>query len=270
MNIFNCVGKQKLIIGLIHLRPLPGTPLFEEGNVEQSIKKALTDVKALYQGGATGCLVQTVDRIYPADDDADYARVAAVAIITSEVRKAVNPEFIVGVQIMWNCITPSLGVAKACGADFIRATALTGVTSSPYGMVNANPLKVAMYRKLINAQNIAILAEIEGYHFKGTNGDITLGERARAALNVGADAIEVMHSNEEVNNSLVHSIKVNSPSTPVILGGGTNLHNVKTRLKEADGALVGSCFEGEQWGGFIQESIVEKYMTLVRALEYEQ
>lgn len=269
MSIFSNLGKKKLILGLIHLKPLPGTPLYKEGNFEEALEKALKDALALSNGGADGCLIQTVDKIYPADDDADYARVSAMAVITHEVRKATSPAFIIGAQIMWNCITPSLAVAKVCGASFTRATALTGTTNSPFGVVNANPLKVANYRKLIGAQDIAIIAEIAGYHFHGFGEDTPIAQKARMAMNVGADAIEVMHSDEETNNRLVHDIKTASPSTPIILGGGTDLSNVRRRLKEANGALVGSCFENKNWGGNIDESIVREYMGIVRSMEKE-
>ena len=267
MNIFTNLGKKKLIFGLVHLKPLPGTPLYEEGNFEASLEKALKDSAALFKGGADGCLIQTVDYIYPADDDADYARVSAVAIITHEVRKATAPSFHIGVQIMWNCITPSLGIAKVCGADFTRATALTGTTTSPYGLINGNPLKVANYRKSIGAQNVAIIAEIEGYHNHTIGKELPIAKKAEMAMYAGADAVEVMSDDEETNNKLVHDIKVDAPNTPVILGGKTDLENLGRRLKEANGALVGSCFEDKNWGGNIDEKIVREYMGKVRALE---
>ena len=33
MNIFKNVNKKKLVIGLIHLKPMPGTPLYKEGGL---------------------------------------------------------------------------------------------------------------------------------------------------------------------------------------------------------------------------------------------
>ena len=38
-------------------------------------------------------------------------------------------------------------------------------------------------------------------------------------------------------------------------------------MKEADGALVGSCFEGGEWGTRIDRDIVKQYVDLVRAVE---
>lgn len=267
MTIFKNVNKKKLVIGLIHLKPLPGTPLFEEGLFEVSLEKAIKDATALYKGGADGCLVQTVDRIYPSSDDADYARVSAMAIITYAVKQATGPDFHVGAQIMWNCITPSLGVAKAAGACFTRATALVGTTNSAFGVIDANPLKVQNYRKLIGAQDVGIIAEIQGYHFNWIGDEYAIERRAQMAMMAGADAVEVLDADEDKNNEMVTRIKATNPNIPVILGGKTDLENVHRRLKHADGALVGSCFEAGNWGGLIDKSIVKEYVDIVRSLE---
>lgn len=267
MTIFKNLKNKKLVLGLIHLKPLPGTPLYQEGLFEASLEKAIKDATALNEGGADGCLVQTVDRIYPSTDDADYARVASMAIITHAVKQATGPDFHVGAQIMWNCITPSLGVAKAAGANFTRATALIGTTTSAFGMINGNPLKVQNYRKLIGAQEIGIIAEIQGYHFSWLGEGNSIEQRAHMAMMAGADAVEVMDADEDKNNKMVSNIKSASPNIPVILGGKTNLENVASRLKYADGALVGSCFEAGNWGGEIDKAIVSEYVSIVRSLE---
>jgi membrane complex biogenesis BtpA family protein len=267
MSIFAELGKKKMVIGLIHLKPLPGTPLFKEGNLEASLEKAIHDAQALSEGGADGCLVQTVDKIYPSGDDADYARVAAMAVITREVRKATPPSFLVGAQIMWNCNSPTLAVAKVAGASFIRSAGLIGTTVSPFGLIDANPLKVQEYRKYIEAQNISIIAEIEGYHYHWLGGeDISIVDKARMAMMAGADAVEVLARDEELNNKMVHDIKKAMPKVPVILGGGTCLENVSRRLKEADGVFVGSCFENKNWGGNVDKDIVKEYMQIVRKM----
>ena len=107
---FNTLGQKKVIIGLIHLLPLPGTPFYEVGNEQKALDKAVADATALYEGGADGCLVQTVDRIYPVGEDVDFARLAAMATIVRSVADATGPEFQIGVQILWNALRASLAV----------------------------------------------------------------------------------------------------------------------------------------------------------------
>ena len=267
MSMFKSLDGKKLAIGLVHLKPLPGTPLYQEGDLELSIEKALKDTEALIKGGADGCLVQSVDKIYPSTDDTDYARVAGIALVTNEVRKLAGPDFKIGIQLMWNCITPSLAVAKVCKADFTRCTAMLGTTSSNFGTIEANPMKVQSYRRYIGAQDVDMIAEISGYHFHA--GEYDKGHiqtLAQSAMTVGADAVEIMSRDEELNNRMVEDIKALPGNIPVVLGGGTNLENVKRRMKYADAALVGACFEGTNWGGNIDPEIVKEYVGLLRSI----
>ena len=127
---FDNLNGKKLVIGLVHLLPMLGTPLYEDGNMDKMTEKAIADCKTLKENGADGGLIQTVDVFYPSTDDTDYARVAGLAAVTARVRAELGPDFIIGSQIMWNCITPSLAVCKAAGADFTRCTALAGNTDS--------------------------------------------------------------------------------------------------------------------------------------------
>lgn len=267
-TIFDNLNGKKLVIGLVHLLPMPGTPLYQEGNLEKMTEKAIADCKALQNAGADGGLIQSVDVYYPATDDTDYARVATIAMIAGRVRAEVGPDFKIGVQLMWNCITPSLAACKAAGADFTRCTALAASADSPYGRTEANPLKVAEYRNKICAGNIGMISEISGYHFKGEYSKSTIQQLAAASMRLGANAIEIMNKDFEMNERLVRDVK-EAGNFPVILGGGTSVENCKERLRSADGALVGTAFEGGKWGGPIIEAIVADYVKHVRELEKE-
>lgn len=267
-TIFDNLNGKKLVIGMVHLLPMPGTPLYQEGNIEKMTEKAIKDCKALQNAGADGGLIQSVDVYYPSTDDTDYARVATIAAIAGRVRAEVGTDFKLGVQLLWNCITPSLAVCKAAGADFTRCTALAASTDSPYGRTEANPLKVAEYRTKIAAQNIGMISEVFGYHFTGEYSKSKVQTMASNAMRLGADAIEVMNPDFDVNERLIRDIK-EAGDFPVILGGGTTVENCRERLRYADGALVGSAFEGGNWGGPVIASIVEAYVKNVRELERE-
>lgn len=66
---------------------------------------------------------------------------------------------------------------------------------------------------------------------------------------------------------MVADLKAARPDVKVILGGGTNVENVKRRLALADGAIVGACFENGSWGGPVCEDTVRAYIEQVRQLE---
>lgn len=270
--MFENLNGKKVIIGLVHLCPMPGTPQYKDGNLDKMSKKAIQDCLTLKESGADGGLIQTVDNVYPVGDDTDYVRVATLSAIAARVRDAVGPDFKLGVQLMWNCITPSLAVAKATGADFTRCTALVGSTPSPFGgVLNSDPLKIMEYRMKIEAENVDMLAEISGYHFQGEYSPESVQSLAGSAMRVGANAVEVCSRDFAMNERLVKDVKAikGASPIPVILGGSTTVEDCKARLRYADGALVGSAFEGGKWGGPIIGDIVAAYMKNIRELEEE-
>lgn len=266
MGLFEIKNK-KYVLGLVHLPPLPGSPLFNEGNFEKGLEKALQDSTSLINGGADGCLLQTSERIYPSNDDTDYARVGSLSIIAHEVRKQNGNQFKIGVQILWNCITPTLAVAKCCKADFTRNIAMFGTSTSPYGLINSNPEKVQNYRNKLGLRDLTMIAEIDGYHYKWYGPDISIREKAEMAIKVGADAVEIVFGDEEINQRMIQEIKSKDSNIKVVLGGKTDIDNVCRKLKDADAVFVGKYFEKDGWGGFVDEERVKKYVDLVRTLE---
>lgn len=267
MRTFDTLGKKKVVIGMIHLKPMPGTPHYQEGDFEKSLSKAVADARALYDGGADGCLIQTVDKVYPAKDEADYTRVAGMAAIVHAVAQETGPEFQIGVQIMWNALTASAAVAKVAGASFQRCTALVGTSMSPFGLVEANPYEFLKFRRSIGAEHIKLVAEVSGMHFHWYGEDKPVADVARSAVMVGAHAVEIANPDEETSNHLIREIKKANPGLPVILGGYTNHENAARRLAEADGAFVGTCLEKGKWGSEIDVDKVRAYVDIVRNLE---
>ncbi|MGL4650096.1 MAG: BtpA/SgcQ family protein [Caldilineaceae bacterium] len=258
--------RRRLVIALVHLRPMPGTPHYRDGDLQRSIEKAKRDAEALLEGGADGCLLQTVDRIYPAGDEADHARVAGMTAVACAVRALAPPPFKIGVQIMWNGIRPSLAVAKASGADFVRCAVLIGSSQSPLGVINSDPLGVLTYRRVIDAESVGLVAEVNGMHYKSALPEQSTADIARMATNALAEAVEVAHAEEASNEALVAEIKAAHPNLPVMLGGHTRHENAARRLASADGAFVGTCLERGAWGSEIDVDKVRAYVDIVRSM----
>jgi uncharacterized protein len=265
MRIVDKLGRKKVVLGMIHLGVMPGTPFYEEGSYEATFEKALADAHALYEGGADGCLVQTVDRVYVKGDESDPARVAGVANIVRAIDKATGPDFQIGVQMMRNALKASLAVAKVCNGSYLRCGALVGATLTTHGLVEANPYDVMQYRAAIGAGHVKMIAEIDSMHFQWWGGK-PIAEVARSAKSVGADAVSLGSPDEEVTLQMIRDVKRALPDLPVILAGYTNHANAARLLAEADGAFVGTCLERAGWGGSIDIERVREYVAIVDSL----
>ncbi|GAA3647010.1 BtpA/SgcQ family protein [Nonomuraea antimicrobica] len=257
----------KLVLGMVHLQPLPGTPYHREGSLQEIVETAVASARALRDGGADGCLVQTVDRVYSTGEDVDPARLAAFTLVVRAVVAATGPEFLVGVQVMRNAVRASLAVAKVTGAGFVRVGALVGATLTSHGLVQPDPLAVMEYRRKIGAWDVRIIADIASMHFTWLGGGKPVAEVAAAARQVGADAVAVSSPREEVALDLVAQVRTAVPGLPILLAGHTNHDNAARLLgspQGADGAFVGTCLERAGWGSPIDAGRVETYLRAVR------
>lgn len=261
-------GGRKTVLGMIHLEPLPGTPFAADGSLDGILERAVRSATALRDGGADGCLVQTVDRVYSVEDDADPARVAAMTrVVRAVVEATAGDGFQVGVQIMRNAVRASLAVAKVAEASFVRAGTLVGATLTAQGLVQGNPHDVMEYRRRIGAGDVGVISDADSMHFSWLGGDRPTGRVAKDARQAGADAVCVSHPEERQVLDMVASAREWAPGLPVLLAGHTTHENAARLLAAADGAFVGTCLERGGWGGPIDPGRVRSYMEIVRGLE---
>lgn len=254
---------QRRILGMVHLQPLPGTPWYESHSLNSIIACAVKSACALEAGGAHGCLIQTVDRVYRADDTSDSARIAALAVIVHTVVNSVSPDFLVGVQVMKNATMDSIAIAKVCSAHFVRCSGLVGTPLRDGAGESADPYSVMAYRRSIQANDIPILTEVATIHHDGAH---CIKALAKDAERVGAAGLIVGDSNFDVVNQYISEIRQVAPDLRILLSGHTNHQNAAKFLAPVDGAFVGACFEDGGWGGAINEQKVRAYMETVSQL----
>lgn len=265
MRVFDNLGRKKIVLGMVHLGALPGTPFSTPGSYDAVRAKALSDALALEAGGADGCVVQNAgDRVF-AIDEADPVIVAAMADIVRAIDQATGPEFQIGVQILRNDLKASLAIANVCGGSFLRCGALIGTTVTASGIMQGNPYDFQAYRARILGERIKLIAEIHSMHFTWMGGR-PIADIARNARGAGADAVGVCDPDEALTLRLIDEIKTNAPGIPVIIGGYTDHGNVARLLADADGAIVGSAFEGGGRGGAVNADAVREYVDIVARL----
>lgn len=136
-------GTEKAIIGLLHLKALPGDP-FYEGDMKAVIKQAETDLEALQAGGVDGILI-TNEFSLPYEKKVSKVTVAAMARVVGAIEKKLKVPY--GVEVIYDA-DATIEVCAATGADFSRCV-FTGAFAGDLGIVDKDIAKTLRLRRAL-------------------------------------------------------------------------------------------------------------------------
>jgi predicted TIM-barrel enzyme len=80
--------ERKLLIGMVHLKPLPGSYLYE-GDFGSVIDAALKDARTLEEAGFDAVMVENFGDV-PFPKYADKAAVASLAVVAKAIRDEIS------------------------------------------------------------------------------------------------------------------------------------------------------------------------------------
>ena len=228
-------GTSKVIIGMVHLPPLPGYP--DSPGIERILRQATGDLAMLEDAGVHGVLVENeYDR--PHRVKAEPETVAAMTRITRAVVQE-SDTAAVGCEILLNDPRASLAVARMARAAFIRTDYFVDRMTRPeYGEFDIDPDGLLDYRLSIGADDILILADIQVKYATMVK-PRPLAESAREARERGADAI-VVTGDRSGDAPTAEQLRSAAQGVPVLVGSGLTADNAAELLAACDGAIVGT------------------------------
>lgn len=254
---------EKPIIGMVHLKPLPGSPDFQ-GDFEAVVARAVADAQALEAGGVHGVLVQNRwDRAWP-KQRARVETVVAVTHIAAAIREAVAIE--VGMHLLRNDVVGSLAVAALSGGTFIRAAALTGTSWSSQGVIEPNTMEILHDRTRIGAEHVEILADVWSIHYRPIVQSVSPGQLAADARAAGAAAAVVAVPDVDETRALIADMRTVVGSFPIVLGSYTSAGTIAELFEVADGAIVGGAFEDPARDRRVVVDRVKQFVDAARRL----
>jgi membrane complex biogenesis BtpA family protein len=227
-------GNRKPLIAMVHVPPLPGTPLYDaRAGVGGLISAVQRDLELLLEAGFDGYMFcNEGDRPYEL-----RAGPEAAAVMTRVVTDCAPPEHPFGVDFLWDARV-ALAVAVATGAGFMREV-LTGAWESDMGLWQGEAAHVLRERRRLDAESLTITPE-----FASPIGRRSPAEAARSAVVSSlADAILVsgpMAGAEPGRAALEEVREAVPPGVPVLLNTGARADTIADYLRIADGCIVGS------------------------------
>jgi len=237
-RFFALFPRRKIIIGMVHLGPLPGAPRYA-GSLADVLDAALLDAEAMRAGGADALLVENFNDnpFYP--DHVEPETVASMAIVAKEVVRAANVP--VGVNVLRNDWKASLAIAEAAGARFVRLNVLTDALVTDQGIIQAQAHLATRYRRALGQDGILIFADVYSKHGAPVARRPLAVVARDTADRAMADAVIVTgeESGDPPQAEDLTLVRSATPETPLLIGSG--MRDSSTHLLGlADGAIVGA------------------------------
>lgn len=258
----------KPIIGVIHLRPLPGAPRYAGEPVREIYAAAAEDARVLAAGGVDGIIVENAsDMPFARPEDIGPETVAALTAACLEVRAAVETP--IGITCVANGVIPALGVAKAIGARWVRANQWVNAYVANEGLLDGPAPRAMRYRSAIGAQGVRIFADVHvkfGAH--AITADRTIADQATDAEWFDADVLIATGTRTGFPTQRGEVAEIRKGTNlPVVIGSGLAADQVATILTIADGAIVGQWLKRDGlWWNPVDPARVEALMTEVGKL----
>jgi membrane complex biogenesis BtpA family protein len=255
----------KPIIGVIHLRALPGAPRYRGEAVREIYAAAVRDAKTLAGGGIDGIIVENAsDLPFSRPEDIGHETVAALTAACIEVRAAVDVP--IGITCVANGVIPALAVAKAVGARWVRANQWVNAYVANEGFLNGPAPEAMRYRSAIGATDVHIFADVHvkfGAH--AITADRSISEQATDAEWFDSDVLIATgtRTGSPTEPREVEDVK-RGTNLPVIIGSGLSPEQVPSLLAVADGAIVGQWLKRDGlWWNPVDAQRVERLCSAV-------
>jgi membrane complex biogenesis BtpA family protein len=223
------------IVGMVQLRPLPGSPKYTDEPIQSIIDSAIQEVGILSDAGFTGVQLQNMGD-NPSSRHAQLETIAFMTVASHEVKKCFS-ELQLSVLVNWDA-EASIAVAGAVDADFVRVEhTWVGAAVASWGISTAQCYEATQFRSRIRS-SVPIYVDVLEPHA------IPLVQRpvedwARAAVYEGAaDGLFVTASSFGESLDFIRRVRAVVPGIPLWLGGGVSANNIAETFGLVDGVTV--------------------------------
>ncbi len=254
----------KPVIGMIHLKALPGTPKYQN-NIPVIIDKALEEARIYKQNGIDALMIENMHDVPYTKNDVGHEISSLMALIAYLIKQETGLPL--GIQILAGANKAAVAAALTSGADFIRSEGFVFGHLADEGYIDSQAAELLRYRKQIGAEHVAVFTDIKKKHSShALTADLDITEMAHAAEFFLSDGVIITgaHTGSEAD---IHEIKMvkNSTKLPVLIGSGIDAENITDYIKYADGFIVGSYFKKDgYWENELDVKRIQKLITQIK------
>lgn len=264
--VFDFLGeKRKVVIAMVHIGALPGSPLYNaDGGMQKLIDDVVLDIEKLQDGGVDAVMFGNEnDRPYLLK--ATPESIAAMATIVTAAKPVLSVPF--GVNYLWDP-EASVAIGSATGASFVREI-FTGVFASDMGVWAPICATPARLRRNLGCQNMKFLFNINA-EFAYSLDQRPIELRAKSAVfSSMADAILVSGpiTGQPADASDLKKVCEAISEVPIFANTGVNINNVREVFSVASGCIIGTHFKvnGDTWKA-VDGDRVKRFMDVVNSI----
>jgi len=239
-------GVDRPLIGMVHLRALPGAPQHE--NMTHVVAAACRDAELLVRGGVDALLVENYGDAPFFPGSVPPETIAGITAAALAVRGV--SELPLGINVLRNDARAAIGIAAAVGAAFVRVNVHTGALLADQGWLTGSAHETLRARAALRVR-VGIFADVFVKHAAPVPG-LDIADAARDTWERGgADALIVSGAATGAPTDVgrVAAVRAAIPAAVILLGSGVTAENAPLLLAHADGAIVGSALQREGRAG---------------------
>lgn len=257
---------KKMIIGMIHVQALPGTPNHKM-SLEEISALAVKEAKQYETAQVDGIIIENMHDVPYMKGHVGPEITAGMTVVAKAIREAVCLPL--GIQILAGANKEALAVAKAANLDFIRAEGFVFGHVADEGYIDSCAGELMRYRKMIGADMVKVFTDIKKKHSShAITSDVDIVETARAAEFFLSDGLIVTGSStgKAVDIRELDALK-DSVNKPILIGSGITADNISEYWNYADAFIIGSHFkENGFWMNHISNERLLVFMNQVEIL----
>ncbi len=235
-------GNSCVVIGMLHLPALPGSPLFA-GNLKKIRDLMLSDADTLARGGVHGLMIENFGDVPFFKTQVPAHVVAHMTAIAASVKEKFDLPL--GINCLRNDGCSALSIAHAVGAEYIRVNVLSGARVTDQGVIEGISADLMRLRSSLKADHIKVMADVDVKH-SAPLGPIKLEDEVDDVIERGlAEGLIVSGAGtgKATDPAKAARVRAQAPRTPLFVGSGITAASIEAFLPHITGVIVGTYFK---------------------------